>query len=91
MAHFYGTLKGSREITASRTGTPSSGIVTQCASWKGAVQCTAYIDEEGVDCVKVEKVYWQGCGEALLLYDGPIGGLQKGQTEVFGSRDSRGK
>ncbi len=77
MAHFYGTLKGVRG-EATRTGTPSSGMVTVCASWKGAIRCSAYVNEEGVDYVCIEKIRWEGQGEQLLLYDGPFGEVQEG-------------
>lgn len=76
MAHFYGTLKGSRgEVT--RTGTKNSGMETYCASWKGAVRCVAYVNEvdgKEIDCVRVERVFWKGAGKYRLLYEGPIGG-----------------
>ncbi len=87
MAHFYGTLD-SNSGQSTRCGSKGSGMVTQCASWAGAVQCTAYIDGKGVDCVKVEKIRWKMRGERKLLYDGPISEVQKGQTEAFGKRDS---
>ncbi len=87
MAHFYGKLIGGIEKESTRRGTKRSGIITYCASWTGAVRCHAYIDGEGVDCVLVEKVCWQGAGEMIPLYDGPIGAVEKGQTEVFGSRE----
>ena len=89
MAHFCGTLTGNH-ANVTRGGTPSSGMVTVCASRKGAIRCSAYI-EEGVDYVCIEKILWLGRGEHKLLYDGPIGEIQEEQTEVFGGRDSRSK
>lgn len=76
MSHFYGKIQGMRG-EATRTGSKSSGMVTYCASWKGAVRCEAYVNEAGVDYVLVSKVPWQGAGEQETLYDGPIGGEQK--------------
>lgn len=75
MAHFYGTVRGSRG-EASRQGGRESGITTHCASWSGAVRCHAYVDEEsGDDWVRVELTPWHGRGVARTrtLYQGPIG------------------
>lgn len=72
MAHFYGTVQGNRG-EASRTGSKNSGMGTYCASWNGAIRCFAYINNEGIDCVRVEKTLWHGEGEYKLLYDGEIG------------------
>lgn len=70
MARFYGTVQGSRgEVT--RIGHKS--MDTYCASWKGAIRCHAYIDDNGRDMVLVEKVRWQGQGENKVLYYGEIG------------------
>lgn len=71
MAHFYGTLEGSRK-EATCIGSRESGLVTYCASWKGAVRCEAW-DNNGVDWIRVERVPWRGMGPKQLLYDGPIG------------------
>jgi len=58
MAHFYGTLQGSRG-EATRCGHKSSGMETVCASWQGAVECRAYFDEEsGEDYVYVAFRNW---------------------------------
>lgn len=72
MSHFYGTLQGNRG-EATRCGTKSSRMETYCASWDGAIRCCAYVNPEGVDCVRVEMTTWHGAGENVLLYDGPIG------------------
>ena len=72
MAYFYGTTRGNRG-EATRCGSRKSGIVTHCASHKGAIRCYAYVDVNGVDCVLVEKVRWQGAGGNWILHDGPIG------------------
>jgi hypothetical protein len=75
MAHFYGTLNGSRG-EATRCGAKASGMETYCASWNGAVRCKAYVNDEGVDCVYVTLCQWQGRGlyPARVLYDGPMSG-----------------
>ena len=71
MSHFYGTVEGSRG-EATRCGSKKTGMVTYCASWKGAIRCCAYV-ENGVDYVRVERIPWQGIGPSALLYNGPIG------------------
>lgn len=75
MSHFYGTVQGNRG-EASRGGSPSSGMETYCASWRGAVRCKAYVNSEGVDCVRVELTTWRGQGQHKLLYEGPIAGVE---------------
>ena len=72
MSYFYGTIKGAKG-EASRCGSKNSGMVTNCASWKGAIRCSAYIRADGTDCILVEKVLWRGVGEYKVLYNGPIG------------------
>lgn len=72
MAHFYGTLRGSRG-GATRGGTKQSGLTTSTASWEGAVQVQAY-EKNGVDYVMVSLTPWRGAGVNRVLYDGPISG-----------------
>jgi len=69
MSHFYGTVKGTRG-EATRCGSKKSGMLTYCASWKGAIRCFAYVDGKGHDCVRVERTAWQGKGTYKLLYNG---------------------
>lgn len=72
MSYFYGTLQGmGGESTC--IGSKKSGLVTHCASQKGAVMCRAYVNIDGVDFVSIRKVIWYGAGESEALYDGPIG------------------
>lgn len=76
MSHFYGTLDGNSG-EATRCGTKASGLLTYCASWNGAIRCYAYVarDKTGaeIDFVRVSMSTWNGAGENVLLYDGPIG------------------
>jgi hypothetical protein len=72
MSHFYGTIKGQAKSEATRRGSRTSGMETHCASWAGAIRCTAYVIN-GVDCVRVAKVPWHGRGVKQVLYSGPIG------------------
>lgn len=74
MSQFYGALQGNRG-SATRCGTKGSGMLTHCASWEGAVRCSAYYDEATKkDRVKVELVQWHGNGTSRVLYDGNING-----------------
>jgi|TARA_Y100000310_G_scaffold327637_1_gene394310 hypothetical protein len=74
MAHFYGTLKGSRGVAASRRGTRNSGFRAIAASWHGAVYTYLY-EKDGVDYARVELIPWHGAGIERLLYDGPVDGV----------------
>ena len=72
MAHFYGTLKGTRG-EATRCGGKGSGLVTYAASWEGAVRVDLSHDPvTGRDRARVTLTPWQGRGTERLLYDGPI-------------------
>ena len=77
MSHFYGSIQGTKG-EATRCGDKNNGLVSYCASWNGAIRSRAYVDEDGVDCVSVEKVPWHGEGENRLLYEGPIGKCGRG-------------
>jgi hypothetical protein len=72
MAHFYGTLKGSRG-EATRCGTKSSGVQVTAASWSGAVTVELYHNAEtGQDMAHVYLRPWHGRGTDLALYSGPV-------------------
>jgi|TARA_R110002051_G_scaffold250887_1_gene310279 hypothetical protein len=72
MAHFYGTLQGARG-KGTRTGNKSSGMVTECASWSGAVRCRAFYNEElKEDWITVEFIPWEGKGVKCVIYNGPF-------------------
>ena len=73
MSHFYGTCQGHRG-EATRCGTRDSGMITSCASWRGAVKCYAY-EKDGNDWVRVSLMPWNGAGLSHVLYEGPISGL----------------
>jgi hypothetical protein len=72
MAHFYGTLKGSRG-EASRLGTKSSGLTTIAASWNGAVKTELY-EKGGRDFARVSLIPWNGEGINSIIYEGPVSG-----------------
>lgn len=71
MAHFYGTLKGSRG-EATRCGTKASGLVAYAASWHGAVRSEVFVKDDE-DWARIELVPWHGNGVSRLLYEGPVG------------------
>ena len=73
MAHFYGSLKGSRG-EATRLGGKASGLTTYAASWAGAVRVTLYVNADGVDCALVHLTRHHGEGTERVLYDGPVAG-----------------
>ena len=73
MSHFYGTVNGTAKTQATRQGSKTSGLLTVCASHEGAIKCDAYVNNHGIDCVEVRKTTWNGRGDQILLYDGPIG------------------
>jgi hypothetical protein len=71
MSHFYGTVQGHRG-EATRAGSKDSGIETYAASWHGAVHAAlSQVDEH--DVAHVGIVPWQGRGERVTLYTGPMG------------------
>jgi len=72
MSHFYGLISNDVNNNKTLRGFKNSGIETYCASWSGAVRCYAYVNDDGVDCVRVEITTWRGIGSHKLLYDGPI-------------------
>lgn len=73
MAHFRGTLQGSRG-QASRLGSKQSGITTDAQSWEGAVSVTLTHDERlDKDVALVEQHRHHGAGISRTLYRGPVG------------------
>ena len=74
ISRFYGVVQGNRG-DAHRGGSAESGMQTQCASWSGAVQCNAYVDDEtGEDNVKIKFIPWRGRGKCFTILDGRIDG-----------------
>ena len=69
MSHFYGTVRGMAET--SRRGSKSSGLVTESASWQGAVRVELE-HRDVVDFAHVSLVPWQNNGVHRLLYHGPV-------------------
>ena len=78
MSHFYGTVVGQAGTEATRAGTIKSGLTTYCASHEGAIKCDAYVNDHGIDCVEIRKTTWNGVGDKILIYNGPIGRKPQG-------------
>jgi hypothetical protein len=73
MAHFYGTLEGSRG-QASRLGTKASGLLTVAASWNGSISVNICHDSKtGKDCFVIRQAPWHGQGINELIAHGTIG------------------
>jgi hypothetical protein len=74
MSHFYGTVKGEANSTASRRGTKYGGLDTVAASLDGAIRVSLYHDEEtGEDRYCVSQIPWRGEGIAEPIATGTIG------------------
>lgn len=74
MAHFIGTVKGTRG-EASRLGSKASNMRTVAASWQGAVETMLY-EENGIDMARVSLMQWHGHGSSRVLYEGPVSGVK---------------
>lgn len=73
MAHFYGSIKGSRSRVM-RLGRKESGMETVALSWQGAVRVFLFHDDAtGQDMARVTMEPWNGAGRYHLLYHGPVG------------------
>lgn len=77
MARFYLSLQGdrstSREVFRLAHTNKSRRASTTCASYSGAIECTPYLRDDGVDCIKVIRKPWQHSGgPTVTLFDGPV-------------------
>lgn len=80
MAHFYGSVQGSRG-QAHRAGGRASGLNVTAASWEGAVQVRLFFNEEtNSDWCVVSLGRWHGRGSERVLYRGPVDGAPAGDT-----------
>lgn len=74
MAHFRGTLTGSR-ATVSRLGGKSSGMRVEAQSWEGKVVTRLDHDEElGIDTATVSLEPHNGHGVSRIIFYGPVSG-----------------
>ena len=70
MSHFYGTVRGSANNLATRTGHPNSGITTQACSWYGAIEVRVFVDEQGSDAFEIKRIAWRGKGKREHIASG---------------------
>ncbi len=76
MAHFYGTVQGSRG-EASRLGSKANGLNAHIASWQGAVDVRLWHDSKtGRDMANVYLTRHHGSGTEKSLYYGPVSGME---------------
>jgi hypothetical protein len=75
MAHFYGTLNGTKG-EATRCGDKRNGLTTYAASYSGAIKTTLYVDAQGRDCFRVTEEKWQGSGQYRPIAEGVLGGVK---------------
>lgn len=82
MADFLGTLKGTLVQKQKKNepervvaeGNRRTGMLTQTASWEGAIQVKAYYNRKRKeDWVRISKILWYGEGIEREIYHGPIG------------------
>lgn len=75
MARFYGEVWGKSQTKASRCGTQYSGLVTNAAGWKGAIEVWVHRDPKDpeVDRFRVVLKPWKGSeGKRRLLAEGVL-------------------
>lgn len=53
MSHFYGTIKGQAKTTATRRGSPASGLITTTNGWDCGVTVEATLRENDLDTFKI--------------------------------------
>ncbi len=46
------------------------------------MRCYAYVDREGINCISVYLVPWQGNGITRCLYDGPFCPLEPEEEKI---------
>lgn len=73
MAHFYGTLQGSRG-EATRLGTKNSGLHVKACSYEGAIRVVLRYDPDTQqDIATVTMTRHMSKGTERILYKGPVG------------------
>jgi hypothetical protein len=74
MSKFYGKIPAwgsARRTDATSRG--HNGIVTQAASWDGAVEVRLFLDEEGKTRFRVYQTKWEGHGVEKPIAEGVVG------------------
>lgn len=73
MSQFYMTMNAgkSNSATVTRRAHAGHGATSIVASYKGAIEVTPYVNDKGVDCVRIVRRNWQGSqGANVIIYDG---------------------
>ena len=93
MAHFYGTVQGTRG-EASRLGTKNSGLRTVAASWAGSIEVwLGHNDTTGEDTFSVDMKPHHGTGDTVEIAKGVLGDgskvelLGRGEPASINERD----
>lgn len=82
MAHFFGTVQGSRG-EATRTGTKSTGMHVTACSWAGKVRVMLDYDAaSGGDIAHITLDKHHGKGVERVLYSGPVGEFEPDPVRV---------
>ncbi len=82
MAHWQALCQGRGRVAVTRLGGKDSGARAYVASWAGRCAVYGYVNESGVDCIRVVLEQHHGAGaDGDVIYDGPINGAGKGTYE----------
>lgn len=83
MSHFYARIPVSaRKTIASARGHTSTGIVTQAASWNGAIE-TELFEKDGEDWYIVRQIPWHGSGCGYVIATGKVGTWEKDDMQGY--------
>src|SRR3990172_10173183 len=85
MSHFYGTVEGQAQTTASRRGSIKTGVTTYAAGWSGAIRVAVWhSDTDGKDWYSVSLVPWQSSGgRTIQLAEGILDAKSVGGTTLL--------
>ncbi len=71
MAKYYGTMSGTGQTNAAKTGTAKTGISCQLASWDQGLKLSIWQDEgTGQAMFSLRKIPWKGKGQFKHLISG---------------------
>lgn len=70
MSTFYGVVSGQAKNNATRRGNKRSGLVTQAATWRGAVEVSLDCDEAGNLRYRIRETPWHGHGKYKEIAEG---------------------
>ena len=83
---FYGTLESERGKQSTKCG--HQEIITQAASWAGAIEVRLYTERDGEERYTVEAIPWHGSGKKSTIAYGSMATLHgtPGQSSEFTDR-----